>query len=134
MVAVSVWSKVKDIVYLDRYCTSVVVLGGMGKLLKVGKEKALELEARTIVTFADKEISNGNLYEKLGFIKDKTLKVDYKYLYKEKRVHKSNFRKIRFKEDKNLLYKENLTETELAALNNIPRIWDCGKTRYVMSI
>lgn len=106
----------------------------MGKLLKVGKEKALELEARTIVTFADKEISNGNLYEKLGFIKDKTLKVDYKYLYKEKRVHKSNFRKIRFKEDENLLYKENLTETELAALNNIPRIWDCGKTRYVMSI
>ena len=51
LVAVSIWSKVKDIVYLDRYCTSVVVLGGMGKLLKVGKEKALEARSKNYCHF-----------------------------------------------------------------------------------
>lgn len=134
LVAVSIWRKLKDTLYLDRYCTSSIVSGGMGKLLKAAKETGKEISCSAIVTFADKEISNGNLYENLGFEVDKVLKPDYKYLYKGSRVHKFNFRKKRFKESSDLLYKENLTETELAALNNIPRIWDCGKTRYVMNI
>lgn len=134
LVAVSVWRKLKDTLYLDRYCTSFIVSGGMGKLLKAAKKKGKELSCSTIVTFADKEISAGNLYENLGFETDKVLKPDYKYLYKGSRVHKFNFRKIRFKEDKNLLYKENLTESELARLNGIARIWDTGKIRYVMSL
>lgn len=30
-----------------------------------------------------------------------------------------------------LLFDENMTEKELAELNNIHRVWDCGKTKYV---
>lgn len=132
LVAVSIWRKLKDTIYLDRYCTSLTLPGGMGKLLKCAKKEALSLGCSSIVTFADKEVSNGELYEKLGFKVDKELRPDYKYFYKNSLVHKFNFRKNRFKDDAELLYKENLTERELALLNDIPRVWDCGKIRYIL--
>ena len=117
LVAVSSWRKIKDTLYLDRYCTSSIVCGGMGKLLKYAKKESLDLNANSIVAFVNNDFSNGYMYENLGFVANKVLGAGCTYLYKEKRINKSD-----------------LTETELAALNNIPRIWDCGKTRYVMSI
>lgn len=57
---------------------------------------------------------------------------DYHYLesgYSE-RIHKFRYRKNRFKIDENLLFVEGLTELELAKLNNLDRIWDCGKIKF----
>lgn len=134
LVAVSGWTKNKDILYLDRYATSQLVVGGMGKLLKHGKRYAVEQGCDRIVTFADHCVSNGNLYEKLGFIHDGEIPPDYKYVVKGKRVHKFNYRKKRFREDTDLLYEEGLTEKQLADLNGMERIWDCGKTRYILNL
>ena len=132
LVAVSGWTKNKNVLYLDRYATSQPVVGGMGKLLKHGKRYSVEQGHDRIVTFADHCVSNGNLYEKLGFAYDGEIAPDYKYLVKGKRVHKFNYRKKRFREDPDLLYEDGLTEKQLANLNGLERIWDCGKTRYVL--
>ena len=88
----------------------------------------------TIITFSDHQVSDGGLYEKLGFFCDKELSPDYKYIVDNKRIHKFNYRLKRFKQDPTLIYKEGLTESELAKLNGLERIWDCGKTRWVMIV
>lgn len=56
---------------------------------------------------------------------------DYRYLVGGRRVHKFGYRLKRFKDDPHLIYKEGLTEAELAEINNLPRIWDAGKIRFV---
>lgn len=65
-VAMSVWKKDGDNLYLDRYATSCIVPGGMGKLLKAGQEWGRINNCAQIVTFADLEVSDGSLYERLG--------------------------------------------------------------------
>ena len=106
----------------------------MGKLLKAGINYAKENDCSKIITFSDNEVSDGSLYEKLGFIKDRELPPDYKYVYGNKRVHKFNFRKKRFKNDLDLDYDPQLTEKELAILNHINKVWDCGKVRWILNI
>lgn len=106
----------------------------MGKLLKAGKELAFNLGCTEIVTFADHQVSNGGLYENLGFILDKELSPDYRYLVDEDRKHKFGYRITRFKNDPYLKYKEGLSESQLAKINGIKKIWDCGKSRYVIRI
>ena len=134
LIAVSVWRKNGDRLYLDRYCTSATVVGGMGKLLKAGKRWAQERGCTHIVTFSDHEVSDGGLYQTLGFTLDKELKPDYRYVVDGNRVHKFNYRLKKFRNDPNLEYQEGLSERELALLNGIPRVWDCGKTRWVMEV
>ena len=134
LVAVSVWRKNRNTLYLERYCTSTTVVGGMGKLLKAGKTWARNNDCYRIVTFADHQVSDGNLYEKLGFVAEKEIKPDYKYVVGGKRKHKFGYRLKRFQNDPELLYREGYTETQLAQLNGLERVWDCGKTRYVIGL
>ena len=134
LVAISVWRKNRNNLYLERYCTSTTVVGGMGKLLKAGKTWARNNDCYKIVTFADHQVSDGNLYEKLGFTKEKELPPDYKYVADGQRKHKFGYRLKRFQNDPELLYREGYTETQLAQLNGLERVWDCGKTRYVMEV
>lgn len=134
IIAVTVWKKYSSELRLERYCTSKIVIGGLGKLLKSAKQWAIENDCTKIITFSDNEISDGSLYEKLGFVQDKILAPDYKYVYKNTRIHKFNFRLKRFKNDPELEYDPSMTERELALLNDIPRVWDCGKIKWVIEI
>lgn len=59
------------------------------------------------------------------------IKEHYGAVVKNSRVHKFNYRLKRFRNDPELKWEEGLTERELAHLNNLYRIYDCGKTRYV---
>lgn len=110
-----------------RYATAGSVTGGFTKLLKHA-ERVYQPSA--FITFADHTISDGGLYENNGFIADKELPPDYMYVVKGERKHKFGYRLKKFRDDPTLLWDENLSERELALLNNIPRIWDAGKTRY----
>lgn len=130
LVTVAVFKKRSDNEWeLLRYASSNIVQGGLGKILNYVKSSYSSVEC--VITFADHEVSDGSLYEKNGFEVDSILKPDYKYIYKNKRHHKFLFRKQRFEKDPDLLFDENMTEKELAELNNIHRVWDCGKTKYV---
>ena len=114
-----------------RYATSCHVVGGFMKLLK----NATKLfNPEKYITFADHCVSDGSLYEKNGFEVEREIAPDYMYVNKGERKHKFGYRLKRFKNDPNLLWEEGLTEKELAQLNNLPRIWDAGKTKYILDV
>lgn len=119
---------------ITRYATAGTIPGGFTKLMKHA-ERALGEGLRKWVTFADLAISDGSLYENSGFAADAVLPPDYAYLVANtRREHKSNYRLQRFRTDPGLHFDEHLTEAELARVNNLDRIWDYGKIRYVKQI
>ena len=103
------------------------VLGSLGKATKhFSKECKLD-----IISFCDLARFDGNSYLKAGFVVDKKLKPDYKYVINNKREHKFNWRKAQIKKKLPEIYDESLTEKEMMELAGIPRIWDCGKLRLI---
>lgn len=104
---------------LNRFCNKIgySIIGGASKLLKYFINK---YSPNRIISYADKDWSIGNLYEKLGFISINESVPDYKYLVDKKRIHKSRFKKS----------KTGISESVL----NIPKIWDCGKIKFELKI
>lgn len=100
---------------LSRFCNKKEynVIGGASKLLSFFIRK---YTVNKIISYADRDWSNGDLYQKLGFKLTNINKPDYKYIIGGKRVHKSRFRKSR----------TNINESQL----DIPKIWDCGKLKF----
>lgn len=132
LVSVIVLKREKDdTLNIVRYATSSNVVGGFTKLIVHARK---ELKPKRFITFSDNCVSNGGLYKNNGFIADKALKPDYRYVVKTTRAHKFGYRLKRFKDDPELLWQEGLTEKELAQLNNLPRIWDAGKIRWVLEV
>jgi very-short-patch-repair endonuclease len=117
---------------LLRYATSEKVVGGFTKLLKFAEKQ--NPAVTSIVTFSDNTISDGGLYANNGFVENGAIKPDYMYIVGGLRVHKFNYRLKRFEKDPNLKWLEGFTETQLATLNNIPKIWDAGKIRYLKKV
>lgn len=113
---------------ISRYATSLKVVGGFTKMLSYILKT---FSPNKLVTFSDNNISKGDLYNKSGFISDKILPPDYMYVVGKQRIHKFNYRLKRFRDDPDLLFDETKTERELAILNNIDRVWDSGKVRWV---
>lgn len=113
---------------LVRYATSAIVRGGHSRLFKWFQDDHPEVPR--VVTFADRGVSDGGLYEKCGFQRDGELPPDYMYVVGGRREHKFNYRKSRFESDPRLEFKPGLTERQLAELNGLERIYDAGKVRY----
>lgn len=131
LVAVSGWKRIGESEFeLVRYCTSHRVVGGMGKLIK---SLRVLTEVKRIVTFSDNEVSTGKSYATLGFTRDGDVRPDYKYVVRGERVHKFNYRKSRFRDDPELQFEDGLSESQLATLNGLTRVWDCGKVKWVLS-
>lgn len=129
IVALGSFTKIGENYRLDRYATSKNVVGGHSKIVSHFEK---ENNYNKLITFADRTFSDGNLYDKTGWIKDTELKPDYSYIINGcQKAHKFGYRKSRFKRDPKLKYEENMTEKELAKLNNFVRLWDAGKIRYV---
>lgn len=114
---------------LSRYATSCNVRGGFSKIVHT-IEECNRGQYNGTLTFSDNLISDGNLYSMCGFRCIGELKPDYEYMYLEKRMHKFNFRKENFRKRNGLVFKEGLTEKQLAQLNGIPRIYDAGKLKW----
>ena len=121
-----------DSIIIDRYATSYSVPGGFTKLLTHMLKDNSGVDK--VITFSDHTVSEGGLYANNGFVADKEIAPDYMYVYKQSRYHKFNFRKSRFRDDDNLSYDPDMSESELAKLNAIDRIWDAGKTRWVLQV
>lgn len=123
--------KEPNVLNIIRYATNTQVVGGFTKLMKYAERNLL---VDKFITFSDHCVSDGSLYANNGFIADKELPPDYMYVVRGKRKHKFGYRLKKFREDPNLKWEEGLTERELAILNNIPRIWDAGKTRWIKNV
>lgn len=116
--------------YLTRYATKYSVPGGFSKLLKYFTDNN---EWVDIVSFADQRWSDGKLYYTTGWQLDAVLPADYSYSADGiTRTHKFNYRR---KKLPTLLqhFDPLLSEWENCKANNILRIWDCGKKRFVYS-
>lgn len=114
-----------------RYASKTPIIGGFTKLISyIIKQYNFE----EFITFSDHGISDGNLYSSNGFTADKELAPDYMYLVNGERKHKFGYRIQKFKTNDKLKWQEGMSETQLAKLNNLERIWDAGKTRWVKKI
>lgn len=128
LVAVACFLKNGDDYILSRYCTSYHVVGGHGKVIAFFEAN---YNFGKLITFADRCFSDGGLYLKTGWVVDGFVPPDYSYVVSNQRQHKFGFRKSNFESDPNLLFDESMTERELAELNDLVRVWDAGKVRFV---
>ena len=120
---------------LNRFASNInySFQGVGGKLFSFFVKKYNPIKVKS---FADRRWTlskENNIYTKLGFKLDKTLKPDYRYynehIDKFERFHKFNFRK-------QILHKKyglplEMTESEMVKKLGYDRIWDCGLFKYV---
>lgn len=104
------------------------VNGAAGKLLTWFERNYNPIE---IVSYADRRISDGNLYKVLGFKLDKITPISYSVIIDNERFHRFKFRK------ENLVKRygcpEWMSEHEFCLMNHWYRIYDCGKLVYKKS-
>ena len=117
---------------LYRYCTKsgCQVIGGASKLLKYFEN---HYNPSIIESFASNDISNGDLYKKLGFKLIKEYSPSYWYINKInlKRYHRSHFTK------KNLIKMgHDSSKSEIQITNDLGyyRIFDCGQSKYIKTL
>lgn len=115
---------------LLRFCnkSGYSVIGGASKLLKHFRVNY----KGSIISYADKRYSDGNLYKTLGFSLDGHTKPSFSYfniknnkLYNRMKFQKQNLLNMPY-------YDSNLKEYEIMHLNGYDRIWDCGQYRFVL--
>lgn len=118
---------------LSRLATDINyrIIGICSKLLKyfIKKESPSEIKS-----FADRRWTSTikpNLYEKMGFKKEKILKPNYRYFFNGdvKRYHKFGFRKKILSKKYGL--DSTLTESQMAQKIGVRKIWDCGLIKYI---
>jgi len=126
---------------LNRFCNNpnFHIHGGAQKLLKYFCNN---YQWNTIISFADKRWSDGNLYNKLGFkrviIKTKSNNIineqpNYWYWGKGiiSRKHRYNYTKSSLKNSK--YYSDDLTEKEIMTLEKRSWIYDCGNFKFELT-
>lgn len=103
------------------------VVGGFSKLLK----NFLKLYQGSIISYADRSRSQGNVYEKNGFEMLRINPPSYRYVNLNKsiqRMHRSNFMRKRIAKEN-----DKRTEFEIMTENGYHKIFDCGTIAYVMT-
>ena len=111
---------------LFRFCNKLntTVIGGASKLLKHFEKNYKPI---SIISYADKRWSQGDLYENLNFNLEGTSKPNYFYI-------KGNKRENRFLYRKDVLVSEgydiNKTEKEIMKDRGYYRIYDCGTIKF----
>jgi hypothetical protein len=112
---------------LTRYCNIINtnIIGGASKLLKYFIDKWIPIR---IETYSDNLISNGNMYEKLGFTYLHTSKPGYWYVIDKKREHRFNWRKSKLVK---MGYDINKTEEEIMLELGYYRVYNGGNKKWI---
>lgn len=111
---------------LLRFCNKLNhhIVGGASKLLKYFERN---YKPKSLISYADRRWSKGDLYHKLGFEIIGNTKPNYWYIdFKTQNIHS----RIKYQKHKlkNILenFDENLSETENMKNNGYGKIYDCG--------
>jgi transposase len=113
---------------LTRFCNKINtrIAGGASKLLENFKRL---YQPTSIVSYADKRISNGSLYLKLLFVQDKEIDPGFHYVLSQNTKflikNNQNSKKI-FKK-----FIPTYDDTKSNEENGIYKIYDCGKLKYI---
>jgi hypothetical protein len=114
---------------LVRYCSigDFSIVGGAGKLLKHFRNNY----SGSIVSYADKRWSDGNLYRSLGFVEEKDSSPAYWYVKDGIRYSRVQFQKHKLSEILEF-YDENLSESENMKNNGFHKVYDCGNKVFII--
>lgn len=112
---------------LSRYCSRARIVGGLAKLI----DNFRKSYKGQITTFSDHRYSNGQLYQRTGFTEVGQIKPDYRYVVGLETRHKFGFRRKHLVR-KLKSFNPDLTEHENCLKNKVYRIYDCGKTKYMI--
>ena len=105
------------------------VVGGASKLLNHFRSS----HSGSIVSYADRRHSDGNLYEKLGFMQVGVSKPNYWYVRGGEKLSRYACQKHRLKDVLGDAFDPNLSEFENMSLNGWTRVHDCGNMVFVKS-
>ena len=110
---------------LIRYATSKHVIGGAGKLLKYFERN---FNPKSIITYADRSYSQGNMYRKIGFNELKPAEPNYQWIDGTRILSRYQCQKHRLKEllGNGNKFNENLSESENMIANGFIKVYDCG--------
>lgn len=116
---------------LVRYCSVIntTVVGGFSKLLTHFRKN----HPGSILSYSDNGRSSGNVYLKNGFTLSSNNAPGYYYVERGsiRRRHRAGF--TRSKLAAKLRIADNtLTETQLAEIANLLRVWDCGSKTWII--
>jgi hypothetical protein len=115
-----------------RFCNKLntSVIGGASKLLSYFVKT---YSPKSILTFADRRYSQGNLYKQLGFKFIGNTEPNYFYFKSTEMI-----RYYRFKFRKDVLIKEgfdsNKTESQIMAERGYLKIYDCGHMKFELKL
>lgn len=115
---------------LIRYCSllNTTIIGGASKLLKAFER---EYSPVSIVSYANRDYSQGNLYQQLGFACVDVTKPGYTYNKRGEELHLSRFKFQKAKLQSILSnYDPQLTELENMHNHNYYRVYDSGSLVY----
>ena len=89
-----------------------------------------DYQPKEIISFSSNDISNGKLYELLGFKSNHDITLSYWYIDKQrKRHHRYSFTKSRLIK---LGYDANKTETQITKEMGLLRIYDSGTIKWIL--
>ena len=115
---------------LSRYCNSLNnnITGGASKLFQ---HFIKHYSSKSIVTYADKRLFDGNVYKNIGMTYVNDTPPGYHYFHKSHMVplERLNFQKHKLSK-KLENFDPNLSEWKNMQLNGYDRIWDCGHLKY----
>jgi len=129
-------NKIKDddVWELTRFCSlkGWQIVGGAERLMK---HFINEYHPHEIYSFSCNDISNGNVYDKLGFVKD-VVNTAYWYIDPTtmRRYHRTSFCKDRIVELGWRENKDGWTEFEVTKEHGLFRIFDSGMTKWIYYI
>jgi hypothetical protein len=115
---------------LLRFCTApyTTVVGGASKLLKHFRKS----HPGTIVSYADRRWSNGNLYRVLGFEFAHYSGPGYSYVKNGCRYSRNKFQKHKLSEQLEI-YDKRLSETQNMEINGFYKLYDCGNSVWYLN-
>lgn len=117
---------------ISRFASSKRVVGGFSKLLKHAILTNIDVER--IFTYSDNNISLGQVYEINGFTEKRDNIRSYFYAINQKRVHRRKYTKEKYRTNPALKFDASLSESKLASLNKLDRVWDSGNTRWELTV
>jgi len=112
---------------LLRFCNkkNFTVIGGASRLLKYFTKNY----SGSIISYANRRWSNGNLYEKIGFRKINESNPNYFYIKDGKIFSRNSFQKHKLK-NKLENFNEDLSEVQNMMNNEYRQLFDCGNIVY----
>lgn len=113
---------------LSRFATSCQVAGGASKLLTAFER---DVDPKEIVSYCDLDYFTGNMYEQLGFKKEKQYTSDYFTVFNGERKHKTFTKRDNLDRLEGFDFNPAISERENLVVNKIPVCYTSGKVKFV---